>query len=70
MVQQTENLGLKLVDLQTNNTALKAAWPIRWHLRNQEELKWFYQYLLITDNRIWECNLDPADVNRIVKIVI
>ena len=56
-------MGLKLVDLQIKDTALKAAWPTRWKNRESNELKWFYQTLPIADNRIWDCNLSKSDVS-------
>ena len=56
LIQHTEKLGLKLVDLKSKDLAIKAAWPIRWKDRKPEELKWIYTALPIKDERIWETN--------------
>lgn len=69
LIQNYNKLGLKLVDLQIKDEALKAAWPARWANRPQGELDWFYQKLPLRDRCIWECNLDPRDVDREYKLV-
>ena len=63
LVNDYAQLGLKLVDLEIKELALKAAWPTRWAERKQEKLQWAYYLLPIKDNRIWEANLSPEDVN-------
>ena len=61
MIQGYGKLGLKLVDLETKDLALKAAWPARWKIKEVEN-DWFYTQLPIKDSRIWECNLRREDV--------
>ena len=68
LIQDYDRLGLKLVDLRIKDLALKAAWPARWTNRPQEELDWFFQKLPVRDGRIWECNLDPKDIDREYKL--
>ena len=41
LIQSHEKLGLKLVDLQTKDLALKASWPVRWIDRESSEMEWF-----------------------------
>ena len=64
LVQGYDRMGLKLVDLQTKNTALKAAWPSRWS--DRIDTKWFYTHLPIKDSRVWEVNLVEKDVYSIL----
>ena len=52
LIQNDENMGLKLHDLEQKNSALKAAWPIRWAEKDPLELDWFYSFLPIKDNRM------------------
>ena len=65
LVQNYDRLGLKLVDLKTKEIALKATWPIRWKDRDPKELKWVFHRLPILDKRLWECNINPRDVDVI-----
>ena len=44
---------------------MKATWPIRW--KNQSDLDWFYNALLVNDVRIWRCNTSPKDVKMFVS---
>ena len=67
LVQDSNRLGLKLVDIRTKDLALKAAWPVRFNGRPAEEVSWFYNTYLIQDKRIWECNLDSKDIQTLVK---
>ena len=60
-------MGLKLCDLEAKNLALKAAWPIRWKDKETDEIKWFFENLPIPDNRLWEGNLDPKDLQNLLK---
>ena len=62
LIQDHSKLGLKLIDLQMKNLALKASWPIRWSQRSLPEIDWFYENLSINDPRIWECNLSKTDI--------
>ena len=66
LVQDYHSLGLKLVDLEIKERALKASWPIKW--KNHKDLQWFYHFLQITDERIWECNLSPTHAKKLLKI--
>ena len=58
-------MGLKLVDLELKNLALKAAWPLRWTDRDQMELQWLYHHLPVKNADIRECNLDHKDVKNL-----
>ena len=64
LVQDYSKLGLKLLDLETQDTALKASWPVRLKERNVKEIMWLYSMLPIKDRRIWECNLNPEDQKK------
>ena len=63
LVQGYGCLGLKLVDLECKDLALKASWPIQWRERNFSEIEWFFQTFPIKDQRIWDCNISPNDLN-------
>ena len=63
LVQNYDKMGLKLVDLRAKEYAIKAALVIK-NAEKGEEISWLYHTLPIKDKRIWECNLDPEDVNR------
>ena len=62
LIQDSKHLGLKLVDLQTKDLALKAPWITRLRDRNEEEMRWFYNSYPIKDDRIWRCNTSPKDI--------
>ena len=64
LVHKSDKLGLKLVDLYTKMIALKATWPIKW-LNNPHNTTWFYTSLPISDDRIWECNICPKDIDKL-----
>ena len=49
LIQDYSKLGLRLVDLQSKDLALKAAIPIRIGKENFDEYKWFYASLPIKD---------------------
>ena len=66
LVQDHANFGLKLVDLETKNIALKAAWPVRWKNREDSEMQWFYHNLPIKSKELWECNLDSKDIKKML----
>ena len=68
LIKDMSNLAIKLVDFCAEDIALKAAWPICWQQREQKELQWFYHNLPISDPRIWECNLDPKDVIKMMDM--
>ena len=61
LIQNYDRLGLKLVDLEIKDVALKNAWPCRWNERNDQ---WIYNSLPMEDNRIWECNISMEDIDR------
>ena len=65
LIQDYEKLGLKLVDLELKNIALKAAWPVRWRERKDSELNWLFQHLPIKDKRMWYCNLSDKDIQKL-----
>ena len=66
LVQNYDQLGLKLIDLELKNYTLKAACPIRWLGRenNCNDLDWVYNRCPIKDQRIWDCNLAPEDIKK------
>ena len=64
LVQNTDLLGLKLVDLWTKMWALQAMWPVRWAER-LEKIRWFYYSFPIKDRRSWLCNTSPKDIDKI-----
>ena len=66
LVQDYAKLGLRLVDLQTKDLAMKASWVNKFANR-EEQLNWFYESLPIKDPRIWYCNTDSRDIKRDVK---
>ena len=70
LVQGYDRLGLKLVDLELKDIAMKASWPCRWADRNEEELKWFFEFLPIKDKGIWECNTASKDVTKLTDLNI
>ena len=61
LVQDYDKVGLRLQDLQTKDTALKAAWPLRLR-KTGDACTWFYHNLPIKDARIWHCNTSPKHV--------
>ena len=64
LIQGHWKLGLKLIDLKTKDTALKAAWPIRWNDRDATEVQYILNTLPITDKTIWDCNISPQHVKE------
>ena len=67
MVQKYEKFGLKLIDIEQKAIAIKATWPVRWLKRETTELRWFYQYLPIKDERIWYCNTSPNHIRWLIN---
>ena len=65
LVQKYERLGLKLIDLETKDIALKAAWPTHWLDKDPAAYSWICTNLPIKDSRIWECNLAHADIKHL-----
>ena len=65
LIQNYNKAGLKLIDLEIKNHALKAMWPIRWKNRKTEELGWSFQYLPVKSDKMWSCNLDVTDVKKL-----
>ena len=61
LVQDYYNYGLRLVNLQTKDLALKAAWPVRF--KDRTDISWLYTTLPIKDERIWYCNTKPSDID-------
>ena len=69
LMQDYPKLGLKLVDLETKNVALKAAWPVKWKNRPVAEIDWTWQNLPIRDPRVWQTNMAPYDLKDRKKIL-
>ena len=68
IIQNYRFMGLKLVDLEQKETALKAAWPIKWTEKPDDQINWFFENMPIKSKDLWECNLSPQDVDRIVGL--
>ena len=66
LIQDYSKMGLRLVDLEYKDLALKASWPARWNHR-ENELTWVYNALPVKDVRIWECNIESKDVETFRK---
>ena len=64
LIQDHNDFGIKLVDLEVKNLALKVVWANRIYSRPKEEVGWFYENLPIHDERIWFCNTKPEDIDR------
>ena len=64
LVQNYTKLGLKLIDLETKDIAIKAAWPCRWKERKETEIKWVYTLLPVKDKRLWLCNTSSEDIEK------
>ena len=65
LAQNYGKLSLKLVDLETKETALKALWVVKW--KNQSEyrsMSWFYEKLEIKQPSDWECNINERDIMK------
>ena len=68
LIQSYEKLGLKLIDLQTKDIALKASWITRWDQKSRlDKIPWLYANLPVSDIRIWECNLNVKDINNLFQ---
>ena len=68
LVQDYEKGGLKLVDIETKNHSLQAAWITKWHKVDKlDKLDWLYVNLPVKDSRIWECNLSERDIRNYLK---
>ena len=60
IIQDYSKGGLKLVDLETKNSALKCKWVK--HLQDNPQCnEWFFMNKRVKDNRIWQCNLNEDD---------
>ena len=58
LLQKYERLGLKLIDLETRDKALKIAWLAKW--ADVENTDWKYINLPFPDARSWYCNLNST----------
>ena len=65
LIQDHENMGLKLVDLELKDLALKAAWPVRWNNKDPGDSKLILNQLPIKDSSIWDCNIKSSDISKI-----
>ena len=61
LIQHTTKLGLKLVDLECKEIALKAAFPPRWWSR-EDNLGWIYLSLPVKNKNIWTLNTTSSDI--------
>ena len=66
LIQRREVGGVKLVDLETKNYALKASWIARWSRSAIIDESWIYANLPIKDKRIWEIDISPRDLKYIM----
>ena len=63
LIQSYDRGGLKLVDLESKNYALKATWLVRWERKNRlDKIDWLYVNLPIKDQNIWLVNLNERDI--------
>ena len=62
LIQDYNDLGLKLIDLQAKEWSMKGAIPCKWYDRQKDELAWFYKGLPINDHRLWYCNVSSRDI--------
>ena len=67
LIANYENFGLKLVDLETRDLAIKSCWPLRWLDRPTEQIDWIYSSLPIQHEGIWETNLSEKDIDKLAK---
>ena len=64
LIQDYTKGGLKLVDLEIKNHALKSAWITRWSKNGKlwtNDLNWLYLSLPGKNNKIWHHNLNYKD---------
>ena len=64
IIQDYGDGGLKLIDLESKELALKARWPL---LLANKEVRWFYGFLPLQDHRIWQANIVPEDIKLMQK---
>ena len=64
LVHSYNRLGLKLIDLESKDKALKASWPVKWEKLRElgVENTWMFNQLPIKDASIWNCNIRSADI--------
>ena len=65
IIQNYDRGGLKLVDLESKEIALKAKWPIYFGKRKE---KWLYGPIT-GDHRLWEYNINSKDIEEMSKIL-
>ena len=66
LIQDYQSMGLKLVDIESKNHALKVSWINKWKCKKViNDIPWLYTQLPVKDERMWLCNLETKDVNRI-----
>ena len=66
LLQNYNNHGLKLTDLAEKDSALKAAWLVRWVNRDLKELSWLFEFLSVKDLRLWECKISASDIQLLL----
>ena len=64
LIQSYEQGGLKLVDLDFKEQALKAKWPIKFQ---EQDYTFIYGFLPLKDHRIWMCNIEGKHIRQMVK---
>ena len=67
-VQGYEGGGLKLIDLEAKNYALKAAWIPKWKYlqkNDNDNLEWLYLNLPIKEEKIWKLGLSEKDIKQL-----
>ena len=64
LIQGYQQRGLKLVDLQARNLALKAKWPL--YFKDREEAR-LYKGLPVDNYTLWWCNIESKDIEKVVK---
>ena len=64
IIQDYDKGGLKLMDLQTKELALKARWPL---ILGDREAPWLYGWFPLKDHRIWQANMEEKHVKLLMR---
>ena len=70
LIQDYKNGGLKLVDLESKDLALKASWITRWQNLDKldsENYRWLYVNLPIKTSEMWKVNLNAKDMRKCLR---
>ena len=71
LIQNYNKSGLKLIDIESKNHALKAAWIYRWKQKERlAKIPWLYINLPIQNENIWKTNLNQRDIKNYIRVGI